>query len=177
MEVRRMRPDELEAMCALSVAAFGDDERIRRLIDALHASWAWDDDLAFVAERDGELVGQVLYTHAILDAPVRQVDVLVLSPIGVRPDLQLAGIGSAMIRTTLSILADRTEPLVFLEGSPVYYPRFGFVEAGPLGFGRPSTRIPPVAFQVHPLPAHEPWMTGTLVYPDAFWRTDCVGVR
>ena len=61
----------------------------------------------------------MLYTHAILDAPGRQVDVLVLSPIGVRPDLQRAGIGSALIRTTLPILAGRTEPLVFLEGSPV----------------------------------------------------------
>ena len=30
---------------------------------------------------------------------------------------------------------------------------------------------------VYPLPRYEPWMTGTLVYPDAFWRTDAVGLR
>ncbi|HET7305799.1 MAG TPA: hypothetical protein VFJ12_14755 [Segeticoccus sp.] len=33
------------------------------------------------------------------------------------------------------------------------------------------------AFQVRRLPAHEPWMTGTLVYPDVFWELDCVGLR
>jgi putative acetyltransferase len=25
--------------------------------------------------------------------------------------------------------------------------------------------------------AYRPWMTGTLVYPEAFWRLDCVGLR
>ena len=34
------------------------------------------------------------------------------------------------------------EPLVFLEGSPAYYSRFGFVTATDLGFRRPSRRIP-----------------------------------
>ena len=47
----------------------------------------------------------------------------------------------------------------------------------PLGFRRPSLRIPDVAFQVFPLPAHEPWMTGTLVYLHTFWDHDCVGLR
>jgi hypothetical protein len=27
------------------------------------------------------------------------------------------------------------------------------------------------------LPAHESWMTGGLVYPDAFWQLDSVGRR
>ena len=38
-------------------------------------------------------------------------------------------------------------------------------------------RIPDAAFQVMRLPAYEPWMTGTLVYSEAFWRHDCVGRR
>jgi putative acetyltransferase len=27
------------------------------------------------------------------------------------------------------------------------------------------------------LSAYEPWMTGTFVYPDTFWKYDCVGLR
>jgi putative acetyltransferase len=27
------------------------------------------------------------------------------------------------------------------------------------------------------LPVHEPWMTGTLVYSEIFWRLDAVGLR
>jgi putative acetyltransferase len=175
--VREMAPDEFEAIGALSIAAFGGDQHIGVLLDGLRASWAWDDSLSFVAEHEGELVGHVLYTRAILDAPEALRDVLVLSPVGVRPDVQRRGIGSALITTTLRQLHDRAEPLVFLEGHPTYYPRFGFVRAAEYGFVAPSVRIPSNAFMVYRLPAYEPSMTGALVYPDAFWRADAVGLR
>ncbi|MBB3676435.1 hypothetical protein [Modestobacter versicolor] len=68
-------------------------------------------------------------------------------------------------------------PAVFLEGDPAYYGRLGFVAGAGLGFRRPSLRIPEPAFQAVLLPAHEPWMTGTFVYPDVFWRHDAVGLR
>ncbi len=175
--VRPMEPDEFAAMRQLSIAAFGGDPIIGDLLDLLHESWAWDDQLSFVAARDGELIGHVLYTHAFLDAPSRLEDVLVLSPIGVRPDLQRQGVGTELISSTLPVLSQRSEPLVFLEGHPTYYPRFGFRGATDLGFIAPSTRIPRNAFMTFPLPRYEPSMTGTLIYPDAFWRTDAVGLR
>jgi putative acetyltransferase len=177
MQIRVMRPDEFEQMRDLSVAAFGGDATIGTLIDGLRGSWSWDDQLSFVAERDGQLVGQVLYTHAFVDAPDRVVDVLVLSPVGVRPDLQRSGIGTQLITHSLEVLACGNEPLVFLEGHPSYYPRFGFVPGASMGFIAPSTRIPPPAFMVRPLPQYESSMTGALVYPDVFWRTDSVGLR
>ena len=177
VSVRAMHPGEFSAMRELSMAAFDGDEQIGKLLDALHGSWAWDDDLSFVAESAGELVGHVLYTHAILDAPSRQVDVLVLAPVGVRPAVQRRGIGTRLITESLGVLATLPEPLVFLEGHPSYYPRFGFRPGADLGFTAPSVRIPRDAFMVYPLPAHEEWMTGALVYPDAFWRTDSVGLR
>lgn len=172
-----MEPDQFASMRAVSVAAFGDDQTIGRLLDSLRASWAWSDELSFVAVRDGEIVGQVLYTTSILDTPRHLVDVLVLSPVGVRPDLHGQGIGSHLIRTTLASLADRVEPLVFLEGSPQYYPRFGFRPGGNQGFRKPSERIPDPAFMALALPNYQTWMTGTLVYPDAFWLNDAVGLR
>ena len=170
-----MRGDEFDEMRAVAIAAFDGDARIEPLIDALRASWAWDDALSFVAERDGSIVGQALYTHAIVDAPAAFLAVLVLSPVGVRPDLQGIGIGSQLIRESLAGLIDRPEPLIFLEGHPGFYPRFGFRPGASLGFTAPSVRIPPVAFMVYSLPKYEPSMTGALVYPDAFWRTDTVG--
>lgn len=172
-----MEPEEFGTVRALSIAAFGDDPDIGRLLDLLRASWAWIDELSFVAERSGELVGQVSYSRAVLDAPERLVDVLVLSPIGVRADLRRQGIGSALITESLRVVRSRPEPLVFVEGHPSYYPRFGFLPARALGFTPPSARIPDAAFMVHPLPGHEPTMTGALVYPDAFWRADAVGLR
>ena len=175
--VRQMRPEEFEAMKELSFSAFSGDPQIPILLDLLRESWAWDDELSFVVEVEGELAGHVLYTRAVLDAPKRLVDVLVLSPVGVRPDLQNRGIGSRMIQQSLGYVASRSEPLVFLEGSPRYYPRFGFQRASDLGFVAPSVRIPTDAFMVHRLPNYQSWMTGALVYPDAFWRADAVGLR
>lgn len=147
------------------------------LVDALRASNDWLPGMSFVAEYDGEVVGQVLFTRSLLDAPERLIGVLVLSPVSVLPAYQGAGIGSALIRHGLSAAAQRTEPLVFLEGSPMYYPRFGFEPGGDNGFRRPSVRIPERAFQVLKLPSYEPSMSGTLVYSHAFWDLDCVGLR
>jgi putative acetyltransferase len=175
--VHAMRSDEFTAVRKLSIAAFGGDSRIGPLLDNLRSSWSWEEALSFVAVRDGSVVGHVLYSHAFLDAPARLFDVLVLSPIAVRPDVQNEGIGSLLITESLAALRTRREPLVFLEGHPRYYRRFGFRPGVSLGFTAPSVRIPPAAFLVYPLPSYEPSMTGALVYPDAFWRTDTVGLR
>lgn len=171
-----MAPTEFDKMRAVSVAAF-DDESIGALLDELQASWVWSDELCFVAERDGEIVGQVLYTRSILDAPERLVEVLVLSPVGVRPDLHGQGLGSQLIVESLRAIESRSEPAVFLEGNPIYYERFGFVPAGELGFRKPSLRIPDAAFQVRPQPGFDAGLSGTLVYADPFWTTDSVGLR
>ncbi len=174
--VRPLADGEWDAMRDVGVRAFGD-ETIGGLLDELRASWAWIPELAFVAELDGRIVGQVLYTTAILDAPDRLIDVLVLSPLGVLPELHGQGIGDALVRQSLARLDGRPEPYVFLEGSPRYYPRFGFRPGGDFGVRKPSDRIPDAAFQTIPLATHEPSMTGTLVYPDVFWRLDAVGLR
>jgi putative acetyltransferase len=93
------------------------------------------------------------------------------------PTLRGAASARPSPRHGIAELAGSGESLVFVEGDPAYYGRLGFTAAGPLGFRRPSLRIPEVAFQVLRLAGHEPWMTGTLVYSRVFWDLDCVGLR
>ena len=118
-----------------------------------------------------------MLTRSLLDAPRRLVDVQVLSPVAVLPEYQGQDIGSALIRDDLVIMAERSVPVVFLEGLPAYYSRFGFAPGAEQGSRKPSLRIPDVAFQAIRLPAFEAWMSGTLVYSDTFWRHDAVGLR
>src|SRR5262245_60216629 len=110
LTLRVMRSQEWTAARTVSIEAFGGDESIGTLLDVLRASWSWDDSLAFVAARPSiegagsvgdEIVAFVLFTPSFVDAADRVVPVLVLSPLGVRTDLQRQGIGSALVRFAL----------------------------------------------------------------------------
>jgi putative acetyltransferase len=91
--------------------------------------------------------------------------ILMLSPLAVRPDRQRTGIGSALVRKGLRVSAERTEPLVIVEGDPRYYSRFGFVAASELGLERPYEKIPVAAFQALRLPAYVQRARGRVHYP------------
>jgi putative acetyltransferase len=176
MELRAERDQDHGVVGELHRRAFGDDgDLIVRLVGALRR----DDPEArgFVAEEDGRVVAHILFTRSLLDAPRELVTVQVLSPVGVLPEYQKRGIGTALIRHGIAEMDRLGVPLVFLEGDPAYYSRVGFVAGGDLGFRKPSLRIPDAAFQVWKLSSCRPWMTGTLVYSAAFWDHDCVGLR
>jgi putative acetyltransferase len=179
MHLREELPADRDAVCELNVRAFGDHHGpvVADLVTSLRDTIPRSGGLSLVAERDGQIVGHVMFTHSLLDAPRRLVDVQVLSPLAVAPDFQRQGIGSALVQQGLKVMAEREVPLVFLEGDPRYYSRFGFLAGGDHGFHKPSLRIPDAGFQVVRLPRYEPWMIGTLVYSEPFWRHDCVGLR
>jgi putative acetyltransferase len=178
MHLREELPGDRESVRDIHLRAFGDHGRVvADLVDTLRNIITTADDLSLVAEHDGEIVGHVMFTRSLLDAPRRLVEVHVLSPLAVMPEHHKRGIGAALVRHGLKALAERDAPLVFLEGDPGYYSRFGFAPGGDYGFRKPSLRIPDAAFQVIRLPTYESWMTGTLVYAEPFWRHDAVGLR
>ncbi|MFI9649117.1 GNAT family N-acetyltransferase [Streptomyces sp. NPDC052040] len=178
MHLREERPGDAESVRDIHLRAFGGHGTVvADLVDTLRATITPTDGLSLVAEDGGRAVGHVMFTRGLLDAPRRLVEVTVLSPLAVVPESQERGIGSALVRRGLTVLAGRAVPLVFLEGDPAYYSRFGFTPGGTRGFRKPSLRIPDGAFQSLALPAYEPWMTGTLVYAEPFWRHDAVGLR
>ncbi|MFC7549370.1 GNAT family N-acetyltransferase [Plantactinospora sp. GCM10030261] len=191
MLIRDERLDDHEAVRSLHRRAFGGahGDVVAGLVDALRrddpatssasstASSMASPVASFVAEEAGDVVGHVMFSRCLLDAPRRLVEVASLSPLAVDPRQQRRGVGSALIHHGLRDLDKRGVPLVFLEGDPRYYSRAGFRPAVEHGFRKPSLRIPDAAFQVVMLSGYEPWMAGTFVYSDTFWRLDCVGLR
>ncbi|WP_326580001.1 N-acetyltransferase [Actinacidiphila glaucinigra] len=178
MDLREELPGDAESVRDVHLRAFGGHGRaVADLVDTLRASVTPADGLSLVAEHDDRVVGHVMFTRGLLDAPRRLVDVQVLSPPAVLPEHQRTGIGAALVRHGLRTLAGRAVPVVFVEGDPAYYARLGFLPGGDHGFRKPSLRIPDAAFRAMALPAYEPWMTGTLVYAEPFWRHDAVGLR
>jgi putative acetyltransferase len=172
MDIRPQVLSDTDHVWDLLTEAFADGGRVARLAEALlnHSS-----RIALVAEQDGEIVGHLQLSQSWLDAPSAVVDVLVMSPVGVAPAWQRRGIGTALIQAGMREARHTGTPLVWLEGDPNIYPPFGFTRGGERGFRAPSDRIPAEAFLVATFDTWQPWMVGTLVYPDDFWRHDCVG--
>jgi len=166
-----------DAVRGVHTRAFAGDPRVPALVDALRAARAALPTVSLVSTVDDEVVGHVMLSACRLDTTPRLVDVYSLSPLGVLPEYQRRGIGTALVARALAEADGRGVPLVFLEGSPRYYGTRGFQDASGLDFRPPTLRYPPGAFQVARLSGYEEWMTGTFVYPDIFWDMDCVGLR
>lgn len=174
--VRAQRGADRPEVRRVVAEAFGDDGlHIVELLGALDASAATRADL--VAEVDGAVVGHVRLSRCWVDAREALVSVLVLSPLSVAPSAQGRGVGTALLAGAVEAARASGAPAVFLEGSPDFYGARGWERGSAHGFVRPSVRIPDAAFQVVVLDAHEPWMTGALVYCDAFWALDAAGLR
>lgn len=129
--IRAEIPSEIEAIHRIEAAAF-EGEAHAELVNLLRA----EDELilSHVAELNGEAVGHAAYSLVtVTDGDiVRRFPAL--GPIGVLPRCQGRGIGSALVHAGLEAIRDMGYGLVFLVGSPLYYPRFGYQPAQPLGF-------------------------------------------
>jgi putative acetyltransferase len=84
-------------------------------------------ELDFVAELDGKLVGNIVYTHGrIIDDAGKISKVICFGPISVLPAYQSQGIGGALIRHSCDKARSMGFTSVCIYGDPRYYARFGF---------------------------------------------------
>lgn len=137
MIVRRERSPDHAASRAVVAAAFdqGDGEPVEaRLLDELRACDGWLPVLSWVAEIDHRVAGYVVGSRGHVGA----VPCVGLGPIGVMPDLQRVGIGSALMHAIIGASDATSEPLIALLGDPTYYSRFGFVPSIDLGVTPPD---------------------------------------
>jgi putative acetyltransferase len=168
MIVRPEHPDDFAAIAAVVRDAFGDHgPAVARLVEDIRASEHYIPELTLVAIDESGVIGHVMLSWTRIESRARD-RVLMLSPMSVRPDRQRRGVGSRLIEHVLGLAESAGEPLVFLEGIPGYYPRFGFEVAAPLGFLPPREGIPEEAFMVKRFPGYDPALAGRIVYPPAF---------
>jgi putative acetyltransferase len=166
--VRPEAPGDAAAIARVHERAFGRPHEAR-LVEDLRDSTAYLPDLSLVAEVGGEVAGHVMLTRASVAADDGgRAFVLVLAPIGVLPERQRAGVGSALVWSALEAADGMGAPLVVVLGDPAFWGRFDFVAAYRHGIA-PPVPIPGDAFQARARGrGPDPGIRGTLVYPEPF---------
>ncbi len=120
---RPATPADAEAIARVHGAAFPQDSEAK-LVSALDAEGY--SEISVVAEKDGKVVGHVLFSRMTLTFKDRTVRTLALAPVAVLPEFQNDGIGSKLIRDGLGRAASAGWEAVIVLGHAKYYPRFGF---------------------------------------------------
>ncbi len=163
-QVRPEAPGDAGAVREVHERAFAPSHAEANLVDALRASPDYVSELCLVALRDNDIVGHIAFSRARVDSchPV-----LALAPMGVLPEHQRQGVGSALVAEGLRRARETDFPLVVVLGHPAYYPRFGFEPADALGVTAPFAASA-AAWMAYRLPAYRPDARGTVAYPEAF---------
>ena len=179
-EVRPEQPVDREDVLRVIAAAFGDDGREDhgREVADLWAAVGRHRRASLVLEENGSIVGHVGLSRGWIDARRELVEVWILSPLGIVPERQRSGLGTALLAGAVETARGSGVPALFLEGSPFYYGPRGFQRADRHGFLPAALeRTPGAAFQCVLFGGHEDWMTGQLIYPSVWWEHGAAGIR
>ena len=127
-----IRPDTtadysvIDAVNAAAFAATGPDP----LVGTVRAQA--DPVVSLVAEHQAQLIGHVLFSPVTLSGSPC-LPVMALGPVGVLPEYQRRGVGSALIEAGVAECQRLGMVALFVLGHPTYYPRFGFVPSVTFG--------------------------------------------
>ncbi len=87
-------------------------------------------ELDFVAEIDGEIVGNIVYSKAVIHCDSGAVrEAVCFGPVSVLPNFQSQGVGSTLILHSLQRARELGYEACLIYGDPDYYGRFGFRKA------------------------------------------------
>jgi putative acetyltransferase len=162
--VRREHPRDHDAVRALHEVAFGRPVEAR-LLDELREDAGFLPHLSLVAVDGERIIGHVIATRGWLE-PLGT-PVLGLGPLGVLPEVQGQGVGTALVHALVAVAEACDERLVALLGAPGYYRRFGFTAATELGIESPDPAWGE-HFQARQLSGRP--LTGRFRYADPFGR-------
>ena len=126
MEVRAEKPEDVEAVRRVNVAAFGRESEAN-LVDQLRGVAS---TFSFIAVESEQIVGHIFYSPVVIEGEcANDLLVLGLAPVAVLPNYQRQGTGSLLIQHSLEECDRFGFKAIVVLGSPGYYGRFGFTPA------------------------------------------------
>jgi len=100
-----------------------------------------------VALTDGQVVGHILFSPAVIEGEQGKLVGSGLAPLAVLPEYQRKGIGSQLVQTAIARIKKGGCPYIIVIGHPEYYTRFGFEPAGRFGISI-EWDVPDEAFMI-----------------------------
>ena len=130
-------------------------------------------ELDLVMERDGQLIGHVLYMRAALTADDgREIPMMTFGPISIRPDLQRQGLGKRLLDFSMERAKELGAGALCIEGNIEFYGRSGFVVAGTRGIrchGTPEQEMAPYVLLKELRPGFLAGITGVYHTPKGYY--------
>jgi putative acetyltransferase len=124
MLIRNEMPEDTQKIRQINIKAFDTDAEAD-LVDALRNSSI--PLISLVAEKDGELVGHILFSPVTLDNNNPPIAIAALAPMAVIPEYQKKDIGSKLVIEGLKCCQESGYAAVVVLGHSWFYVRFGFV--------------------------------------------------
>lgn len=123
--------------------------------------------ISFVAVLESHIIGHVVFTRVELstDPTLRAYG---LGPLGVGPEHQRKGVGSALVKAGLDWLREAEAEAVVVLGHPTYYPRFGFVPSSRYGITCEYDVPEDIFMLLELVPGALTGRTGVITYHKAF---------
>jgi Predicted acetyltransferase len=91
-------------------------------------------ELDFVMEKDGQMIGQIMYVRATIEADDgRTIPIMTFGPIGIAPEFKRQGYGKKLLDYSLEKAKEIGAGAICMEGNIDFYGKSGFVVASTMG--------------------------------------------
>lgn len=130
-------------------------------------------ELDLVMERNGQIIGHVLYMRArIVADDGREIPMMTFGPISIRPDLQRQGLGKHLLDYSMEMARELGVGALCIEGNIDFYGKSGFIVAGTRGIryhGEPEQEIVPYVLLKELQPGFLDGVTGVYHTPKGYY--------
>ena len=149
--IRRETPSDYDAVEHLTREAFWNVYRPgcteHYVVHVLRKDPAFVPELDLVMERNGQLIGHVMYMRAKITADDgRELPVMTFGPISIHPDFHRQGLGKRLLDESVERAKELGAGALCIEGNIAFYGKSGFVVAGTKGIryhGEPEQEMVP----------------------------------
>lgn len=133
-------------------------------------------ELSLVLERDGCIIGHIMYSHATIQCDDGSIKpIVIFGPVAIAPEYQKQGYGTQLISFSLEKARGLGCGAVAITGNPGYYHRFGFRDARSTGvyYGDvPRAEETPFFMIKELIPGYLAGITGVYTDPPGYLVSD-----